>query len=222
MLANHDTLTVLNSISSGFGYPLPWSKIPLNIAVNLNLAYNVVTAPGAETMRQFLRDNGVQNPLDFIHMHRLDAPWITQAMREAAMPLEYLPPNVSAVGPILLSLDSVEDQDAELGRWLEGAPTVLINLGSIFKYTEGRARLMASAIKNVLQQTDVQFLWKLDKAGDYSDEFLDEVEEFIGEGRLRIQDWLTVDPAALVQHSRVVASVHHGGSNCYHEALRSV
>ena len=173
-------------------------------------------------MRQFLRDNGVKNPLDFIHAHRVDSPWITQAMREAAMPLEYLPPNVSAVGPIVLSLTSVQEQDAELEAWLEGGRTILINLGSIFKYSEERARLMAGALRGVLQQTDVQILWKLAKGGEYGDEFMEDLRVFINNGRLRVQSWLTVDPAALVQSKHVVASVHHGGSNCYHEALRCV
>lgn len=173
-------------------------------------------------MRRLLRDNGVKNPLDFLNVRRVDAPWITQAMREASLPLEYLPPNVSAVGPIVLSLASVGEQDAELDSWLKGAPTVLINLGSVFKYSEGRARLMARAIENILQQTDIQILWKLTKAGDYGDEFTGDLQEFIDNDRLRVQGWLTVDPAALVHSDHVVASVHHGGSNCYHEALRYV
>ena len=141
-------------------------------------------------------------------------------MREAAVPLEYLPPNVSAVGPIVLSLAPVAEQDAELEAWLARAPTVLVNLATVFKYHEERAHLMAKAIKNALERTNVQILWKMDKLGEYGDEFKDELQGYVEQGRLRIVKWLTVDPAALVESGHIVASVHHGGSNCYHEALR--
>ena len=190
--------------------------------IGLNMVYNVLTAPGAEDARQYLRSNGIQDPLNFLIQHRTNAPWITQAMREAAMPLEYIQPNISTVGPIILSLASAEVQDPELVRWLEGAPTVLVNLGSVFQYSEERARFMASAIKDVLEKTNIQVLWKMAKAGDCGDGFREELQGYVAEGRLRIEDWLTVDPAALVHNQHIVASVHHGGSNSYHEALRYV
>lgn len=187
------------------------------------MIYSILTLPGIGETRSFLEANGVGNPLDLMSgQHRPDAPWITQAMREAAVPLEYLPPNVSAVGPIVLSLAPAREQDVEMAGWLERAPTVLVNLGTLFKYHEERAYLMAKAVKNVLERTNVQVLWKVVKAGEYGDEFKDEVQRYVEEGRLRIVDWLTVDPAALVESGHIVASVHHGGSNCYHEALRCV
>jgi hypothetical protein len=31
--------------------------------------------------------------------------------------------------------------------------------------------------------------------------------------------WLAVDPVSLLETGDVVVSVHHGGSNCYHEAI---
>jgi hypothetical protein len=56
-------------------------------------------------------------------------------------------------------------------EWLHNVPTVVINVGSLFKYTEERARMMALAIQTVLDTTSVQFLWEMAKGSDFNDEF---------------------------------------------------
>lgn len=38
-------------------------------------------------------------------------------------------------------------------------------------------------------------------------------------GRFRLENWLNADPAALLEIGHIILSVHHGGSNCYHEAV---
>lgn len=38
-------------------------------------------------------------------------------------------------------------------------------------------------------------------------------------GRVRVVEWLSVDPSAILEAGLVVCSVHHGGSNSFHEAL---
>lgn len=78
---------------------------------------------------------------------------------------------------------------------------------------------MATAIENVLSNTRVQILWKFAKVGEYSDNFLDPLQQFVAWGRLRMDKWLSVDPTSLLETGDIVASVHHGGSNCYHEAI---
>jgi hypothetical protein len=78
---------------------------------------------------------------------------------------------------------------------------------------------MVTAIENVLSNTSVQILWKFAKVGEYSDEVLEPLQQFVAGGRLRIDKWLTVDPTSLLETGDIVASVHHGGSNCYHEAI---
>ena len=209
-------------VASGYDYPLPWSQIPANAMSVVRLVYHILTVPGASESRAFLRKNGIKNPLDFIHSHRVDRPWICQAMLEAAVPIDYIPANVTAVGPIALSLEPAEEQDPELTAWAKRKPTVLINLGSIFVYDQERARAMAEAMANIAAQVDIQFLWKFKKLHTYSDDFKKPLQPFIDEGRVRIVNWLTIDPAALLEGGDVIASVHHGGSNSYHEALRYV
>ena len=98
---------------------------------------------------------------------------------------------------------------------------MLVNLGSGRIYSEDRAIEMAIALKNILTTTDVQFLWKMNKRpGDtYSDDFLADLQQEIVDGRLRISSWLPIDPAAILETGNVVLSVHHGGANCFHEAI---
>lgn len=217
-----DAKLTVPRIASGFDYPLKWSQIPANIFAHARLAYNVLTVPGGAASRAFLRKNGIKNPLDFIHSHRIDRPWICQAVLEAAVPLDYIPPNVHPVGPMILSLAPAEQQDAELTAWVKQKPTVLINLGSVFVYDEGRAKAMASAIANVLSQVDIQVIWKFKKLHTYGDDFKGPLQSFIDTGRVKLIDWLAVDPAALLETGDIMALVHHGGSNCYHEAVRYV
>lgn len=38
-------------------------------------------------------------------------------------------------------------------------------------------------------------------------------------GRIRIAEWLSVDPLAILETGLIACSVHHGGSNSFHEAL---
>lgn len=78
---------------------------------------------------------------------------------------------------------------------------------------------MSTAIAEVLSKTDVQMIWKFKKFGDCSDDYLKPISPYIDNGRLRLVNWLNVDPASLLNTGDIVASVHHGGSNCYHETV---
>lgn len=60
---------------------------------------------------------------------------------------------------------------------------------------------------------------KMSKESEYSDDFKLPVQEFIDNGRLRLASWLHVDPTSILESGHVIASVHHGGANCYHETV---
>jgi hypothetical protein len=79
---------------------------------------------------------------------------------------------------------------------------------------------MVGAIVDVLTQTDVQVLWKFNKYGEYSDDELAPLKQFLDSGRLRLSNWLPIDVLSLLETGDIVASVHHGGSNCFHEAVK--
>ncbi|RYO94776.1 hypothetical protein DL766_000039 [Monosporascus sp. MC13-8B] len=125
-----------------------------------------------------------------------------------------------------LSLSTAEEQSPALARWLARSPTVMINLGNVFSWTEDHATAMAQAVADVLhERTDLQVLWKFRKAAVdtegtiYGDEFASPVHPFLESGRVKMEQWLEVDPTSLLETGHIVASVHHGGAGCYHEAL---
>ena len=54
---------------------------------------------------------------------------------------------------------------------------------------------------------------------DFENDFLVDLQGELKEGRLRLEKWLKPDPAALLETGNIVLSVHHGGANCFHEAI---
>jgi hypothetical protein len=207
------------AVSSGFSFPVPWRNIPENIYLNIRFIYAVLLMPDLAAMRAALRAGGVSEPSDFFNVHRDDTPWITQTTEGASIPVDYVPPNVTSVGPISLSSAPAAEQDAELAAWMKKAPTVLVNLGSMVKYNEQRAGAMAKAIAEVVERTGVQVLWKFGKFGEYDDEALAPLVKHVESGRVRMPSWLAADPLSLLETGDIVLSVHHGGSGCYHETI---
>lgn len=213
-------ILIMRSLGTGFSFPVPWHQIPENIYVTFRLAYNVFFNPSTGAAVAYLREHGI-NSGQFISP-RPDIPFITQTLPEASIPLDVVPQNVTCAGAILLDSASAMEQDSVLVEWLQKAPTVVINLGSLFKYNEERARIMALAIRIVLDRTSVQFLWKMARGSDFSDDFALPLKDYLDQGRVRIMDWLTVDTLSLLETGYVVASIHHGGSSSYNEAMAYV
>jgi hypothetical protein len=78
---------------------------------------------------------------------------------------------------------------------------------------------MSIAIAEVLSKFDFQILWKFNKMGEYPDDGLLPLKPYLDSDRMRMPNWLIADPSSLLETGDIVASVHHGGSNCYHEAI---
>jgi UDP:flavonoid glycosyltransferase YjiC (YdhE family) len=113
-------------------------------------------------------------------------------------------------GPILLPAPALGD--GELAAWLAVRPTVLVSLGSHTELPEHLARIVHGALIRLLDaRADLQILWKLKRFGPY---------DLPAHDRVKIVDWLDVDPVAILASGQVVCSVHHGGSNSFHETLR--
>jgi UDP:flavonoid glycosyltransferase YjiC (YdhE family) len=150
----------------------------------------------------------------------------------------HVPLNVTPCGPILLPVTPVSEADPELCSWLERRPTILINLGSLVRMDETMTQKFAAGLKIVLDKIpEVQVLWKIKKFGGMiissqadtknspqekglTHDSLDAIWSEIRSGRVKVLEWVSVDPLALLQSGKVVCSVHHGGSNSFHEALR--
>ncbi|VZH97988.1 unnamed protein product [Fusarium fujikuroi] len=205
--------------SSGFPFPVPLLKLPENVYMNFRYIYSAMFTPDSSAKKAQLQEIGLVEPMNLFGIHRPGVPWITQNTQGAMIPVEVLPPNVTCVGPIILSGLPIDQQDPETATWLKKSPTVLINLGSNLTYDESRAEFMAIAIAALLSSTDYQVLWKFNKLGDFSDDFLVHLKPYLNNERLKMPSWLIADPSSLLDTGNIVTSVHHGGSNCYHEAL---
>lgn len=173
--------------------------------------------PDPDGTRQYLKAHGIA---DAAALPRpVDRLWISQDMPGASIPLDVIPPNVTSAGPIVLDAAPAAEQDPELAAWLARAPTVLVNLGSLFTYSEQHATTMALAIEELVARTDVQVLWKMAKEDTMPNNYTLPVQRIVEQDRLRVSNWLTVSPASILETGHIVASVHHGGANCYHEAI---
>lgn len=206
-------------MSSGYSYPVPWHLIPANIYLNIRFIYSVLNTPRLAEKKAFLKANGIAKPLDVFSIYQKDYLWLTQSLPEADFPMPVIPSNVITCGPIFRSAARAEDQDPDLAAWISRAPTVLINLGSAVDYDENGATQLVRAIKSLLSNSTMQVLWKFNKRGDYSDDVFSDVSDEIKGGRLRLETWLGIDPGAMMETGYIAASVHHGGANCFFEAL---
>ncbi|KAL7932558.1 hypothetical protein V8C35DRAFT_307425 [Trichoderma chlorosporum] len=206
-------------IASGLPFPVPWKDIPSNVYQQLYFIVRFFMAPAIKNRRSWLQEKGIPRAVNLFEMFRQDVPWIAMSYPEAGYPLEYIPDNFRVVGPLVLDVAPAETQSAELAGWIKKAPTILVNLGSAFQYEEPWAVVMAEAIAAVLDATDAQILWKMRKSQKYSDDFLGPAKKYIDAGRLRIETWLDVDPTSLYNTGDIAVSVHHGGANCFYEAV---
>jgi UDP:flavonoid glycosyltransferase YjiC (YdhE family) len=185
--------------------------------MTFRLAYSVLMHPQTREAVNYIKDRGLTtNALKEPHP---DVPLISQTLPGASIPVAVLPEAVVCAGTIFLDSAPAITQDPELVEWVGKAPTIIINLGSLFKYTPERATIMSEAIQKVLEKTIIQVLWKVSKGSDFGDEYALPLARYQQEDRVRIMNWVTIDTLPLLELSNVVASVHHGGSSSYNEAL---
>ncbi|KKA21226.1 UDP-glucoronosyl and UDP-glucosyl transferase family protein [Rasamsonia emersonii CBS 393.64] len=222
------------ALASAYAYPVPWNLIPANIYLTLRLTWVTIFGQQARSLATYVKAHGIPSPTDFFQYNRQSRiPYLLASSPEIEYPMT-LPEHVTSCGPIYMALDAVENEDADLAAWLARAPTVLIVLGSHTFYNEEDATEMMRAIRTVLDGDErVQVLWKLkteDNSNniDASEGYLfsgtnstvsDEVSSLLSTGRVRIQSWLTADPASILESGHIVCYVHHGGANSFLEAI---
>jgi hypothetical protein len=206
-------------MGSGYPYPVPWHLIPANIYINVRFIYSVLFKISASDKVAYLKSMGITKPFFLPNIYNERYRHISAGSLAADFPLTSLPKHVVPCGPIFLSTASAAQQDPELADWLLKRPTVLINLGSIYTYTELAAREMATALDTLFETTNCQVLWKFNKRSNFSDDFLGIFDLHLTRDRIRLETWLATDPAALMETGNVVVSVNHGGASSYHEAV---
>ncbi|KAH8801461.1 glycosyltransferase family 1 protein [Xylogone sp. PMI_703] len=221
--------------SSGYPYPVPLHLIPANILLTFRFAKAALFNKSLREKREWLKEHGMEKQLQVFETYHPDYRWISSSAPALDFPLHYLPNNVVTCGPIYLSSAPAEIQDPELASWLKLRPTVVINLGSMVDYDKKSAVEMVSAIVQTLNShSDIQIIWKFNKrvkvdaserssapkansTYPYSDDFLSIASEHLKTGRLRLENWLEIDPAAMMETGNIILNVHHGGANCFHE-----
>ncbi|KXH57228.1 hypothetical protein CNYM01_12579 [Colletotrichum nymphaeae SA-01] len=187
-----------NVLSDVFGGAQPWFRGFWQFPA---FAWAMLFNPELVEKRKFLASHNLEDPISFFTIHQPgNGVLISQDTAAASIPLSSVPANVTTTGPIVISVASAAEQDNDLTLWLRRAPAVLVNLGSLFEYDADTV------------------LWKMNTCLD-DKHWRPLVEDFIATDRLRVSKWLTVDPAALLETGDIIASVHHGGANCYHEAI---
>lgn len=130
------------ALGSGFPYPVPWKLVPANMYINFKIMRGILSLPEISAKRELLVKKGIERPIDFMGLYRADVPWITQTLEGAHLPVARVPKNVTLTGPInLAGLEKKSTAALELLEWTK-KPTVLICLGSGFKYHEWQARAM--------------------------------------------------------------------------------
>lgn len=94
-------------------------------------------------------------------------------------------------------------------------------MGTHYHYTESQVRAIVDGFLGAVgHDSRIQFFWKLSG----KDRFEGVIDGLLANPkdreRFRIVDWIDADPAAVMDHPNVVASIHHGGANSYYEAAR--
>lgn len=195
----------------------------------------LITHPKIKELIAFRRSQNLPKLPPPFNIWQPENHYLVPSIPETDFPC-YIASNVTSCGPILLPEPRIEDSDPKLLAWLKQGPTVLINLGSHIRMDDSMAQEFAAALRVLLNsRPDVQVLWKLKRKGGIdirssgkldlgsgvvTADSLKAIEREIKSGRVRVEEWLSVDPVAVLQSGCVVCSVHHGGSNSFHEALR--
>ncbi|OBT64999.1 hypothetical protein VE03_05701 [Pseudogymnoascus sp. 23342-1-I1] len=208
-------------ISSGFPYPLPLHLIPANIYLTFRLILVLVLSKPLSIKNAYFKQQNHKPAIPFSAPANDDTiMWLFPSLPEIDFPLAFIPKNAIPCGPIIMEFAPVADIDAELASWLARRPTVVINLGSLYKFTEDSAKSMLGAIEHLLEKIkDVQVLWKM-SAEREEDDWVSEMRELAySDQRVRIEKWITAEPAAVLATDTVVLSVHHGGASSYHETI---
>jgi hypothetical protein len=138
----------------------------------------------------------------------------------ASLPeLEY--PHVPAprtvfAGPVLTPTTPVSKETyPDIAAFLDGGRTIVINLGSLFSYTERDVCAVVDAIvlarARLQDRGGFQVLWKLRERDQYDQLIQDRLGKDT-EG-VRIETWIEPPALAVLQHPNLIVAVHHGGAS---------
>ncbi|KAJ0426686.1 hypothetical protein BJY00DRAFT_320353 [Aspergillus carlsbadensis] len=212
---------------TGFPYPLPPHIIPLNTMAVMKTAKMYHGSGRRREIRDWRIKHKIHGRFPFADAWMPNRLHLSPALKELDWPFQ-VPDNVVACGPILLPVAPVKTQDAEMFTWLHQAPTVLINLGTLYAPNPSVVKEMALGVQSFLKATSdrkIQVLWKLPKHPHDEDEIYSQsitpLQKEMDSDQVRIRSWFEVEPLAMLETGQVVCSVHHGGANSWYEAIQN-
>ncbi|OJJ42747.1 hypothetical protein ASPZODRAFT_155200 [Penicilliopsis zonata CBS 506.65] len=207
------------AVCSGYPFPIPWRLFLPNIYLNAGIIKTYVSSPITKALNRYRNERGLSGPLPiYMSLTNPRIPFVLACTPEIDLPCHFTK-QYTGCGPILLPYRPVAVESPELAAWLAKAPTVLINLGSNVEYTAEDVKQFVEGIQVLLScRSDVQVLWKRRMlAGQDGDSVLPDDPSFVK--RVRIENWLDVDPGCILESGNVICMVHHGGANSYNEAI---
>ncbi|KAK0196224.1 putative UDP-glucoronosyl and UDP-glucosyl transferase [Armillaria mellea] len=208
-------------MSSGIPYPMSWYHIPKNVFLTCAMVYFMFSSPKIQELVQYRQKLGLNNTIPMFEPYMGDAHYLCPATPETDFPCA-IPDNVTLCGPILVPAVPVEEKDPELASWLDGGPTMLVNLGTHAVFDENNACQLAKALRIVLDHDrSIQVLWKVKAHDDVKASLHDILGSDMAKGRVRIVDWLDVEPLAILRHPNLVCTVNHGGANSVYEGIHT-
>jgi hypothetical protein len=179
---------------------------------------------------RILRDPHFKELMDYRHSHGLPGKLpmgglsVTRSVHtfcfglpELDFPITLLP-NIGLYGPVTLDSTPLSKED-ELSEWLDQGKTIMMSMGTHFRYSEAQVRNTIRGFRAGTSSTD-QVLWKLPGMAKFKHILDEELENEGKKERFRIVEWIDADPGEVMRHGNVVAYVHHGGANSYYEAAR--
>ncbi|RAH51499.1 Diacylglycerol acyltransferase family [Aspergillus brunneoviolaceus CBS 621.78] len=213
---------------TGFAYPIPWHTVPLNALAVLKTAKMYHGSGRRREIREWRIKHKIHGRFPFADAWRPDRFHISPGLLELDWPFSVMPDNILPCGPILLPTASVQKQDPEMARWLANAPTILVNLGTLYAPDPKVAEEIATGLKMFLdgwKGEKVQILWKLPKhphdVDDIYGRSIEPLKREMEEDSVRVRAWFEVEPMAMLETGGVVCSVHHGGANSWYEAIQN-
>ncbi|KAH8658140.1 hypothetical protein BX600DRAFT_500138 [Xylariales sp. PMI_506] len=221
---------------TGFEYPVPFWKVPMNIAykfmvVGAAMLYRGMDPKLKPRMKQ---ESGKELvvPTDVAAKRPAGVQVLISSLPEMDFTPLRIAPDIVSCGPILQPIVGVADTDPALAEWLARGPTVLVNLGTLFVWKQTHVVQMARALKRAYDEVrakdpklrDLQILWKIklpNKAKPSKDTCpaFDILEDEIAKDKVRIETWLTANPVSIMQSGHIVLSVNHGAANLWNEAV---
>ncbi|KAL4880324.1 diacylglycerol acyltransferase-domain-containing protein [Aspergillus karnatakaensis] len=212
---------------TGFPYPLPPHLIPFNTMAVMKTAKMYHGSGRRREIRDWRIKHKIHGRFPFADAWMPNRLHLSPALKELDWPMK-VPDNVIACGPILLPVAPVKTQDPEMFTWLHKAPTVLINLGTLYAPDPSVVHEIALGVDAFLKSPSgkgIQVLWKLPKHPHDQDEVYSQsttpLQAQLDTDQVRILSWFEVEPMAMLETGQIVCSVHHGGANSWYEAIQN-